>query len=199
MADSEGSWRKEDFRIGTVHSDLNVNKRSKEIKIRNDLFLIGMLRLFYSRNNYHYIRLVAYEMPLKAVQSRDKCIDLLGYDRDKTPWIIELKSSDYSQKLEDVIRQINGYEKDFKKVRPFVEKEIRDKYLWPDFKFSDEIGKIILVHRTYYEKNPIKEYRDCNIKFCSFAYIEDVEKEGEINLIKGDKKDRIITLRVENK
>lgn len=198
MEDREESWRKDNFLIGTVHSNLNVDKRSKENKLRNDLFLIGMLRLFYSRNNYHYIRLVSYEMPLKSVQPRDKCIDLLGYDRDKTPWIIELKSSDSSEKIEEVIQQINGYEKDFKKVRPCVEKEIRDKYLWPDFTFSDEIGKIILVHRTYYERNPIKKYRDCDIKFCSFAKIKDVEKDGVIDLVNRDWENGIVTLEVKN-
>src|SRR5208282_1707751 len=47
-------------------------------------------------------RIVGYEVPLwKRGNNRDQCMDLLGYDCMYKPWIIELKTGNSTDRLND--------------------------------------------------------------------------------------------------
>ena len=105
--------RTEDFKIGYVHGKVFAQKGDSEAQLRNELFLIGMLKVEITRKESIDIRLVAYEMPLQTGQSRGQCIDLLGYDQNKKPWIIEVKKKSSGEKIDRIIKQINVYEKIF--------------------------------------------------------------------------------------
>ena len=74
------SSRTRDFKIGCFHGKLNPEDGSIEASLRNELFLIGMLRMEITRAESRSIRLLAYELPLQTGRPRGQCIDLLGYD-----------------------------------------------------------------------------------------------------------------------
>ncbi|MBA7506528.1 hypothetical protein ES706_05219 [subsurface metagenome] len=137
--------RKKDFKIGVWHSKWLKNE--KEDKIRNHLFVKGMVNLILGRREKKKIRLIAYELPLKY-PSKGKSIDLLGIDRHWCPYIFELKDEDNPQELQEVIDQINKYQRNFEKMRKDVEKEVRNMYFIPRFKFVGETQKIILAPPT---------------------------------------------------
>ena len=104
------SSRTKDFRIGCFHGKPDPEDGSIEARLRNELFLIGMLRMQITRAESRSIRLVAYELPLQTGRPRGQCIDLLGYDENKVPWIIELKKSTSRERLGEVVKQIRRYD-----------------------------------------------------------------------------------------
>ena len=68
-----------------------------------DETLVGSLTLDYGGMGKINIRLVGYEVPLTTGQSRGYCMDLLGYDKEFNPYIIELKTSITSDTIDKVI------------------------------------------------------------------------------------------------
>ncbi len=151
--------RTEDFKIGTFHGKLNPENSCSEAKLRNDLYLIGSLILKINENDIKTIRLIGYEIPLKSGASRVNCIDLLGYDQNHTPYIIELKKSSSNESLLEIIDQINEYEILFKDVKSYIEKEFKTKYHWKNFSFSSDLIKIILVHRDFFGEEENKQLK----------------------------------------
>ena len=188
--DCMGKRREENFKIGCVHGEIFPKGHgNREDRIRNYLFLVGTL-ILKDKN----IRLIAYEMPTK--EKKGERIDLFGYDQNFEPHIIELKVDDTGDKILRIIKQISGYAEDFLNLKLGIEKEIKDKYHF-DFKFSNnKINKVILAERDYYKdkQSEIKQYKDANLYFCSFARIRDIEKKLEKGIVNTES----ITLRVEN-
>lgn len=194
--------RSEDFKIGCFHGKLFAEDRGSEAQLRNELFLIGMLKVEITRRTSIDIRIVAYEMPLQTGQSRGNCIDLFGYDKDKRPWIIELKKKSSFDNIEKIKKEINGYARSFQKIRGYVEKEIREKFHWNDFKFSEGTGKIILAGREFFQKRNLKreklESYKSGIYYCSFGRIQDEIKKGKVVLLENNKRG-VVNLAVQNK
>ena len=191
--------RIKDFKIGCVHGKLSAQERGSEAQLRNELFLIGMLKIKITTQESINIRLVAYEMPLQTGQSRGCCVDLLGYDENKTPWIIELKKESSSENIDKVVEQVDSYTEMFNQTRDNIEKEIRERYHWKEFKFSQGTGKIILAGRTFFRNRKLRNYRELGIYCCLFSGIKDVVKEDEVALLAINKGKGIVNLKIQNR
>ena len=194
-----GKMRTEDFKIGCFHGKLVPEDSSIEATLRNELFLIGMLKMEITRAESKDIRLVAYEMPLETGQSRGRCIDLLGYDRNKKPWIIELKKKRSSDSIDQIIKQINDYEDMFQEIRDYVEDEIRKRNHWNEFKFSEGTGKIILAGREFFKNIRLGSCKSLGIYCCSFSRIQDEMKEEKVALLENNKGKGFVSLTIHNK
>jgi len=192
------SSRSKDFKIGCFHGKLIPEDGSIEATLRNELFLIGMLKIAVTRSDSRDIRLVAYEVPLQTGQSRGRCIDLLGYDQDKTPWIIELKKADSNEKLNQVIEQVFSYDSLFRKVRKNIEHEVQEKYHWSEFKFSKDTQKVILAHRKYFQGTSLKNHNGLGVYCCSFSDIRANSEQG-ISLLEKFGSKGFVRLKIENR
>ena len=182
--------RKENFKLSCFHGKLNPDNLTSEAKLRNDLFLIGSLRLHITKNDVKYIRLIGYEIPLQTGASRVNCLDLLGYDQNHTPYIIELKKDSSRESINEIIEQVNGYEYLFNDVSHYIAKEFKSKFHWDKFSFNSVPIKIILAHRTYFYKNPIdKKSIDDRTYICSFSGLRNISKVD-----KEDDKEKITLL-----
>ena len=191
--------RKTNFKIGCVHGNVFAKTRDSEAQLRNELFLIGMLKVEITRKETIDIRLVAYEMPLQMGQSRGRCIDLLGYDQNKKPWIIELKKKSSNENIDQIKKQIDDYEDIFQKIRGHVEDEIRKKFHWNEFNFSEGTGKIILAGREFFhQEKSLESYKSLGIYCCSFSRIQSEIKERKVVLLEKNKQG-IVNLRIHNK
>ena len=165
------SIRKENFKICTFHGTMDPEKGSKEAKLRNALYLIGNLNLQISRTESVNIRIIGYEIP---IEYRGKRIDLIGYDKDKNPWIIELKAHDSKERINEIIQQINDYEIIFKTQIDAIEKEFTDK-CFLNISLTRKIKKMILAPREFYENQDKKTYPKMDeIVVCSIARIKEV-------------------------
>lgn len=194
--------RKENFKLGCFHGKLNPENLKSEAKLRNDLYLIGSLKLNISRDNVKDIRLIGYEIPLKlkSGSSRVNCIDLLGYDKNHIPYIIELKIDSSTEPLDKIIRQVNEYEEMFNNVKPYIEKEFTSKFHWCCFSFVSEPVKIILVHRDYYENKSLnKSQIDNRTYICSFSRVKDISKNGSITLLEQCGSNGYVNLKIHNR
>ena len=171
--DSTPPYRKSDFKLGCMHGRVPT-KKCPEAQIRNRLYFSGILVVHRSKTEETRIRLVGYEVPLlKRTVSRVKCVDLLGYDDTYKPWIIELKIGNSTDQLNrNVVPEIDLYATIFEAgVRVPIQNEICQRFLWPDFRFSDGLGKMILADRKFFEKQqPLSAQRN-DILFCSFSRI----------------------------
>ena len=165
--------RTSDFKIGCFHGKLNPVKLESEAQLRNEVYLTGNLKIVVSKNESIYIRLLAYELPLEKEKPRGRCIDLLGYDAKWKPYIIELKDGDSTMTIEDTIKEVMGYAKDFESIRKHIENEVKEKFFYPDFNFSNGVGKVILAPRSFYKDKKIPVYDDqFNVYICSFGGLQ---------------------------
>lgn len=192
--------RKENFKLGCFHGKLNPENLNSEAKLRNDLYLIGSLKLNISREIVKNIRLIGYEIPLKSGSPRVNCIDLIGYDQNHTPYIIELKIDSSNESLDEIIEQVNGYEVMFNVVKSHIENEFKSKFHWADFSFNFSPIKIILVHRAYYENKSFKKLKiDERTYICSFGGVKDISKNGNITLLGQCGSKGYVNLKIHNK
>jgi len=192
------SRRLKNFKVGCFHGKLNPEDGSIEAQMRNDLYLIGMLKMAVTRSESINIRLLAYELPLQTGKQRGRCIDLLGYDQNKVPWIIELKKADSNERLNQVIKQILEYEKLFRGVRNSIEHEIQRKYHWNEFKFSENTQKMILAHRTFFQDASLTNYKTLGVYCCSFSNIRTKSEQG-ISLLERFGSKGFVGLKIENR
>lgn len=96
------------------------------------------------------IRLFAYEVPLEKVR-RGRCIDLLGYDREKNLYIFELKHEKSTEKISKVNEQIKCYAEKLAKIKKYIEEEFNKIFFFAvEFK---EIRKIVVAPCEFYEFN----------------------------------------------
>ncbi len=124
--------RQNNFRLLTIHGKLNPQRDESEARLRNDLYLVGSLTLDYGSKGSINIRLVGYEVPLTTGQSRGYCIDLLGYDKEFNPYIIELKTSITSDtQAVDKVHYVSESFKEMAKNSPYkVKKKLDNKYAY---------------------------------------------------------------------
>ena len=158
------------------YSLLNINRKDQptggsDARIRNDLYMIGAIKLNFSNTKSTEVRLIGYEIPLVGDQRRGNCIDLIGYDAEYNPYIIELKRAESEEKLTKVISQINEYAQKITPLLGQIEGELQDKLFLKSFNLKRKIQKIILAPREYYEKNPAFDRIGSDILFCSFSGI----------------------------
>lgn len=192
------SRRLKDFKIGCFHGKLIPEDGSTEAQMRNELYLIGMLKIAVTRSESIDIRLLAYELPLQTGKKRGRCIDLFGYDQNKVPWIIELKTADSNERLNQVIEQIIEYEDLFRGVRNSIEHEIQRKYHWNEFRFAENTQKMILAHRKFFQDVSPKNYETLGVYCCSFSDIR-AKSEQEISLLDKFGSRGFVTLKIENR
>lgn len=181
------------FRLLTMHGVVRPRAGS-EARIRNDLYLVGAVKLMYSRVLHEDVRLVGYEVPLQTGQKRGNCIDLFGYDEEHNPYIIELKTGVSGDDLPKIIKQINDYETMLIPHLSNIETEIREKLFLAEFQLTRKVKKIILASREYYDKNPWKAYKDSDILFCYFYGKENVD-----DLVEKATGEKIVSLSIHNK
>ncbi|MBN2437345.1 MAG: hypothetical protein JXL20_01965 [Deltaproteobacteria bacterium] len=175
--------RQAGFRIGTVHGRLSAQKQDSEAQLRNELYLIGMLKIEMTQQTSTDIRLVAYEMPLEAGQPRGSCIDLFGYDQDHNPWLIELKASDSNENMADIVEQINRYARSFESIKAAVQAEVCARYHWNGFHFGKETHHMILAGREFWVRRSGTIQWPEKIYCCSFARIQSECNEERVVLL----------------
>jgi len=188
--------RTKNFKLGTFHGKLFPEKNIREAKLRNALYLIGNLRVELAREDCFDVRILGYEVPLGE---RDKRIDLLGYDKYYNSWIIELKTDESTDTIDEVVNQVNDYANLFKPLIPFIKEEIKDVFLL-DINLTDNIKKMVLMPRDYYVGKNVSHISKDNVLICSIARIREIyDADGNLTLTdKLGSFDRI-TLTIHNK
>lgn len=195
------NFRKENFKLGEFHGKLNPSKSDCEAKLRNDIFLIGQIGLVFSLKTTTRVRIIAKEMPLQEKINRGNCIDLFGIDNDWTPYIIELKLAENTEKLSEAIKQVNKYCDLFGQAKDFIETEIKEKLFYKDFKFSSVPKKIILSEKEYFGdlKSYTKSNNPDNLLMCSFYKTAQIKDSNGIALLSKKSNSGIVLLSVLNK
>jgi hypothetical protein len=189
--------REKDFKIGSFHGKLLPEDRSGEAKLRNDLYLVGMLRINLTRTMNTNIRLIGYEIPLGRKGER---MDLIGYDEDHHQYIIELKKDNTNQDINQIMQQIDRYERQFNDIKNAIRDEIRAKFHWPDFEFTGQVKKMILAHRDYYKGKSPKDYKSADVYICSFARLNDIyDADGNVTVLDKRGSKGYVGLKIENR
>jgi len=143
--------REKNFKLGCLHGKLQAEDKNSEAHIQRTIFLSQRIKVKRKRNSASIVRVFGYEVPLEKGKSRGRCVDLMGYDEDCNLYIIELKKKEAKDKIEDVICQINDYEKSVKEILPQIQKEFKNAFLFPiEIKFKS-IKKMIIAPREFYE------------------------------------------------
>ncbi len=156
--------RRENFRFGCFHGKPVAEKIESEANIQRVLFLNKQLRIVRSKTNISMINLFGYEIPLEQGNSRGKCVDLMGYDKEYNLFLIELKKDKTSEKMSKIIEQINGYADSVKVIREAIEAEFEKTFFFK-IKFSLMIKKVILAPREFYKLRSKKELTDATIEY----------------------------------
>lgn len=185
--------RKKEFRLLTMHGVVRPRAGSKA-RLRNDLYLVGSLTLDYGSKGKINIRLVGYEVPLTTSQSGCYCIDLLGYDKNFNPYIIELKTSVTKDTIDKAIKQIDQYDSLITPILPCIESELVKLLMIPGFKFTSNIQKIVLIPSECYQNKQVKQYKGIDTKLCSISRLRNLDA-----LIINRSRKNDVVLRVHNK
>ena len=153
VSDMNENGRKHTLKIGQVHGKLTPESEDAEQKMRNDLFLAGRLEIVTSREEQTMLRIIGYEIPMALDgPARRNCADLLAYDREYRPYLVELKRANANDKADEVIRQVQRYVQMFDAVRNEVQQEVREAFLWPEFSFCGPVQQVILAPQSFYKR-----------------------------------------------
>jgi len=192
-----------DFKVGCFHGRLVPESPGCEATLRNQIFLIGNLKINETRERSINIRLLAYELPLEHDKPRGRCIDLVGYDEEMHPWIIELKKTASQEPIGRVVNQVTEYGEMFLNVMLHVEEEVRRVFHWKDFHFVGEPKKMILSGRDFFAHNNhngdtvLSDMKE--VYCCSFANIaSELDGGGEVTLLDRNH-DGILPLTIQNR
>lgn len=179
---------RKDFKLGRLHGKVRAQKTKSEAAIQRIVYQRSVIRIVRSRDEKENteIRLIAYEMPLG--KWRDRCVDLVGYDKDKNLWIIELKGHG-QEKLGKVIGQLNGYEEYISLVMSNLEEDFKKTFYF-EIKFRKDVKKLILAPKEFYKNSKREEFKDKTIEY---AYFKDKNITGEKKLR------NIVDVRIEKK
>jgi len=158
--------RTKNFKIGQLHGKLRAANDASEAHIQRTVFLSQKLRLWKKRNEAVVIRIFGYEIPLKTKCTRGECVDLIGYDKNRNLYLIELKKMNSFERMADVIEQINDYADAVKNILPNIEREVEEEYFLP-ISFIG-IRKVILAPREFYDTLRRKEALDKSIDYTYF-------------------------------
>jgi len=161
--------RRCDFKLGVIHGRIKAQRQ--ELIMQRNLFLTGNIIIKSTKDAEpnQRIRIFGYEVPLGCY--RDKCIDLLGYDKTTSLYIIELKGSESSEKLPEVEKQITGYANEIS-----IESLEEDFYrtFYTKIEFQGTVEKAILAPRKFYRKNGVGCKTKPGIKY---LYFKDSDSE----------------------
>ncbi len=146
----EKTLRKQDFRLGRIHGKLQAENDKSEAQIQRTVFLSQKVKIWRKRNEATVVRIFGYEVPLKTGCTRGECVDLMGYDKDFNLYLIELKKEESTEKIPDIIKQLDDYEQSVKQILPYIESEFRREYFLP-IEFKKEIKKMILAPKEFYK------------------------------------------------
>lgn len=178
------SLRSGDFKLLTLHGKLCVDNDSI-YRLRNDFFNIGGILFKQKDGKDTKVRLLGYKVPLKEVKKGGIFIALLGYDAEFNPYIFEMKSGVSSDELKGVVNDLNEREKIIGKVLKDISQEVSEKLLWKSFKLTNNIKKVLLADRKYYEKKQLNNERSSGVIFCAFDKWGDAEKMAKKEAGKG--------------
>jgi ribonuclease J len=185
--DMNEGGRKHTFKIGQVHGKLTPDCEDAEQKMRNDLFLAGRLEIVTSRKEQKMLRIIGYEIPLVLDgPARRNCADLLAYDQEYRPYLVELKRGDASDKPDEVIRQVQRYAQMFDTIRTEVQKEVREVFLWPKFSFCGPVQQVILAPKSFYtryKKEWIQKAESTGILLCYFPGRRDMSQISKTGIV----------------
>jgi hypothetical protein len=168
------TYRTSNFKLEQIHGKA-PDSTSGEALLRNYIFGVRLLRINHTQNKKTYIRIIGYEVPIYSRgQHRDECIDLLGYDEQYQPWIVELKQEKASDSLGEVVAQVTRYAEAFDNgIGQAVQEEVRERLLWPSFSFKGKAKRMILASRTFFIGRNETPKNSKDILFCSFSRIKD--------------------------
>lgn len=195
---SNHKLREKDFRLGQIHGRLQAENPFSEANIQRTVFLTQRAIIHRKRDVKTLIRILGYEVPLNKGVSRGECVDLMGYDKEHNLYIIELKKAGSSERLPEIIEQLNRYEKAVKSIIDFIEKEFEAEYFFP-VRFNKTIKKMILAPRTFYDN---RECLDSSVDHGYFfdKEIHDRDPGGIINIhLKKTKKCKLPYIAVQEK
>lgn len=159
------------FRIGTIHGRLEPQKTGSEAMLQRNLYHRGSLELVRSKTNKTRVRLVAYEVPLKKGKRTDS-VDLIGYDKDKNLYLIELKRGNSSEELRKVVGQVVDYREKFRGIQGDFVRELKDAFFF-DFPAKSSVRCLILAPREFYKKKKteLDKARQVGIDFAYFGHV----------------------------
>lgn len=194
--------RKKGFRIGVYRTKQNSVEDNREYRIQRDIYQIGKLQLQFSLKDQRDIRIFAYEVPIFTGAKRVECIDLLGYDFKRNLYIIEMKRADNREKLSKVIEQINQYHGVVKEIKEHIAKETREAFLLDDSFIFNNVYKMILAPRKYYNsaenKETIKLHTNAN-EMPLFWYLGNIPDGNEQKLLENNKGKGFIRISINKK
>jgi hypothetical protein len=165
--------RQEKFKIGQLHGKLRAENEESEAHIQRTVFLSQRLKLCRAKDDFlnPMIRIFGYEIPLRTGCSRGECVDLMGYDSDHNLYLIELKKENSNEQIKKIAEQINGYEKDARKILPQIEDDFKNEFF---FRISfKEIKKIVLAPREFYKEKKRKREALVGRDTIEYAYFRD--------------------------
>jgi len=191
------SAREKDFKIGSFQGKLLPEDGTSEAKLRNDLYLVGMLCINFTRTENVNVRLIGYEIPLGYKGDR---LDLLGYDEDHNPYLVELKKDSTNEDLSQIMKQISRYELQFREIQEAIRDEFRLKFHWPEFEITEQVKKMILAHRDYYKDKSPNDYNVVDVYICSFARLNEIyDADGNVIILDKRGSKGYVNLKIENR
>lgn len=185
--DTEKCPRENDHKLFRIHGKISPQQATYEAKLRNDLFMVGELRITTGKGKHRRIRIIGYEMPLGS--NRDECIDLIGYDKDHNLYVVELKTNSKNSP-KDVTDQLERYTKKVTKILGKLASEVRDQLLLEGFTFSRKIIKVALIPQSYHDesKHDQSQWRE-DVVVCSIN-----KKTDTSNLVENRGSQGFVTL-----
>jgi hypothetical protein len=143
------------FRLLEFHGTLCPQDPCGEDQINRQTYACGELQLRLPNGRMINVRLIGYETPL-FFQEGDHWnwnpADLLGYDQDWHPWIIELKRANTNDTLEEAKHQIVRYGTLFRPLANEMQTEVRNKLHWGEFCFSGDPCLMVLAPQGYFDQ-----------------------------------------------
>lgn len=115
-------------------------------------------------------------------------MDIVGYDKDKNLWIVELKDSGNPEKLGDIIKQVDDYKNNILVIKKDLEDDF-EKTFYFKIEFKN-VKKLILAPKKFYDNKKRDEFND---KTVEYAYFKDR------NITKTKKLCNIVDVRIEEK
>lgn len=151
--------RERNFKLGCFHG--RDPHPGLEQEIRNKVFKHGFIKIKHLRSHGKetLIRIVAYEMPLGHY--RDECIDLVGYDKQHSLYLIEIKKAKSPDNLYAVNCEISRYASGI--VVKNIEKAFREELFFPIA--IKKVKKVILAPSEFY---PDKGNIDREVQYLYF-------------------------------
>lgn len=179
--------RMKGFRIGMWHGKQLLPGDPREYKIQRDMYQIGSAILKFGKGDQgeRRVRFAGYEVPLRMRRER---MDLVAYDSDFNVYIVEVKRSENTEPLDQVVEQVEGYSDLFEEIRPHFEREFTDAFFLPGVTLG-KVVTVICAPRQYYLAGRCSD-NSTNLKFAKrykgvvwLGYLANIDKGKEGGLL----------------